>query len=218
MNNCKFFPQCGGCLLRNLEDKEYQDKKISDFRKTIAFLKQEDICFGEEIFIPDGQRRRASFTFLLNRGALSLGFNQAKSNDIISLDKCNLLTPRINKNLAVIEAFVKEICQVKVTKKVKAKKFTTSNIFKGDILVCDAYNGLDIVLECDSELSYDHRCIIVEFVQGNDDVVRVSHRKNATDSAEAIVEKTKPVIKVADYDILIPAGTFLQPSEQGQSA
>ena len=60
--------------------------------------------------------------------------------------------------------------------------------------------------------------IIFEASQKEQNIIRISHRSSAFSQAETIIEKTVPIVKMGKYDIIIPAGTFLQPSSQGQTA
>ena len=43
-------------------------------------------------------------------------------------------------------------------------------------------------------------------------------RRRPDETPEPIIEKAKPVINIAGRQVYIPAGTFLQPSAEGESA
>ena len=100
----------------------------------------------------------------------------------------------------------------------KGKKIISQYITKGDVFICEVDNGIDIVLEYDAPLELNHRMIIFEKISSNDLVVRISHRRSAFGNVETIIEKSRPYIKIGNYDVFIPAGTFLQPSSEGQNA
>ena len=74
------------------------------------------------------------------------------------------------------------------------------------------------MLEYDAPLELNHRLIISEICRTDDRIIRLSHRRKAMDDADTIIEKAKPFIKAGRYDVIIPAGTFLQPSAAGQEA
>lgn len=214
---CELSNICGGCQFRNLDIKAYQLKKEQDFIRNLQGLSQENIKFGEPIFIPDGNRRRASFAFSYKKGQLTLGFNESQSNNLVDCQICPLLTPKLNANLSNFRLMVSEICAIPFVEG-KGKKQIKSNLNSGDILVCEADNGVDVVLEFDKELNLNHRMAIFEMSQNYSDIIRISHRRKLGDTPETIVEKIKPIIKIADYNVYIPAGTFLQPSKAGETA
>ena len=214
---CEYQKNCGGCCFRHLTECEYQKNKISKFKSILnAGLNLPDDVFEEPVFIADGTRRRASFAFQYKKNELVLGFNENKSNLITDTSYCPLLTERINANLQIIRDFLFNLCQIKITKKLKGKKFTQSFISEGDLLVLDAYNGIDIVLETKSDLELDHKMEIFDFVNSNPDIIRLSYRKDAFAEAEPVAEKLKPIIKIGGYDVFVAPGMFLQASSQGE--
>lgn len=215
---CQYQEICGGCTHRHVDEKTYQANKEQNFLNILKALNQKDIKFGSSVFIPDNTRRRASMAFHYRKGKVVLGFNGAKSNALIDCENCALLTPKINNNLANLREMLVEICKIPVIEKGKGKKFNAITIADGDLWICEADNGLDIVLEFDNKLELGHRMAIFELTQKFDDIVRVSHRRKMGEDAEPIVEKNKPIIKIAETDVYIPAGTFLQASKLGEEA
>lgn len=215
--NCENMERCGGCLLRSLGLSEYQKHKQQVFEKIVATLPQDKVNLAKPVFISDGSRRRGSFNFSYVRKKLIFGFNTRKSHDIVDISHCLLMTPKVNANLENIRRLVGEICATPFVES-KGKKSHSSTLNEGDIWICEADNGIDIVLEFDKELQMPHRMAIFELVQEFSDVIRVSHRRNSLSQSEPIIEKAKPIINVGGYDVLIPAGTFLQPSKAGEAA
>ncbi|MBR3675865.1 MAG: class I SAM-dependent RNA methyltransferase [Alphaproteobacteria bacterium] len=213
---CPYQNICGGCPLRSLSDAEYQQHKIARFEKIISNIKQENIYVGEPIFIADGLRRRAEFTFRLQKGKLLFGFNAQQSHDIIDTQKCLALTPTINDALPAVREFLQNFMQIPLTQKVK-NKITTSYINKGEIWLTQAANGLDILLETEAKISLQHRMEICDFANNNPTVIRFSVGAKNT-RPETVLEKTKPYIDVCGRHVFIPAGTFLQASQEGQNA
>ncbi len=217
MTVCAYQEQCGGCPLRHLGQEAYCAHKKQALEKLLKELPQATIPLGEAVFIGDGHRRRASMAFTYKKGHLSLGFNENKSPNLVNVENCLLLTPKINASLQFLRHLLTEICSVPFMVK-KGKKTFSSHIEKGDVWICEADNGLDIVLEFNENLSLDHRQIIFEQAQSFSDVIRISHRLKNTDVPETVVEKAKPIINIAEYNIYIPAGTFLQASKASEQA
>lgn len=214
---CKFMDICGGCAYRQIDEATYRNDKLAKVKQIVGAVHQDTIIWNEPIFIADGTRRRASFAFQYRKGVLTLGFNENKSSNIVDLDACPLLTPRLSNNLPNLHQMLREVCALPYQVK-KGKKTLSQTIFQGDIWVCDADNGLDIVLEYDAPLELSHRMVLFELAQSLQDVVRISHRRSTGAVLEPIIEKAKPIIKIGDYDVYLPAGTFLQASKAGETA
>ncbi len=212
--SCEYSQICGGCSFRDKEEKEYRIFKEEKFKKILSSL---DTKFGSSIFIPDNTRRRASLTFSYQKGKLSLGFNEKRSSVIVDIKKCPLLTPRLNSNLENIRQILEELCQVHYQVK-KGRKYFEASVSSGDVFICDALNGIDIVLEYNGPVDLGHRLILFELGQKMPDIIRISQRNSPQGILQPILEKSKPYIKIGPYNIQIPAGTFLQPSTEGERA
>lgn len=214
---CEYQNFCGGCLFRDMSDALYQKQKEDDVKSVLGKIQQKNIAFGKTVFIPDGLRRRTSLAFAFNKGDLVLGYNQKKTHNLIDCYKCLLLTQKINNNLLNIRELIEGIGSIPFIKKDK-KKITTSYLQGGDVYICEADNGLDVVLEFDAELSLEHRMQIAEMSWKFVDIIRISHRKRTENPVEVIIEKAKPVINIKGTEIFIPAGNFLQASKAAETA
>ena len=137
------------------------------------------------------------------------------SHEIIDIDTCPLLSKKINENLYFIRSLLEKITSFEIQIR-KAKSFIKRKIESGDVWITEADNGLDVVLEFDAALDLRIREIIFSELTAKDDIIRISHRLKSNLSPEVIMEKAKPCIKIAGYDVFIPAGTFLQPSKAGE--
>lgn len=214
--DCPYVNKCGGCPLREMSTDEYRQIKKDWFAGLVHAIKQQDIKLGEAIFIADGLRRRAELTFSYNKGRFILGFNATQSHEIIDIEKCVAITSGLNEILLAVRRFLEEFCQIKNTQKIKKKMLQTA-ITHGEIWLTEADNGIDVLIEIDDELSLQHRMLISEFVATEDKIIRISVGKKFA-TAETIVEKVKPFIDIAGKHVFIPAGTFLQPSKEGEQA
>lgn len=215
--DCQFSSQCGGCSCREMEIEAYRMLKLKQFRAVLSKINQPDIKTGEPVFINDGTRRRASLGFCYRKGSLQLGFNQAKSNILLDIPFCPLLTPGLNQIFPALRRLIASVCEHPYQIK-KGKKIISQTINKGDIWLTETANGIDMVLEIDAPLELAHRMVIFEQAQEIAPLIRISHRHKPGDSLELLIEKNKPFIKIGGYSIYIPAGTFLQPSVEGEQA
>mgnify|MGYP006873140260 CR=1 FL=1 len=150
--NCPYEKICGGCPMRSISETEYRQTKQMWFEKLVTAIKQPNIHCGEPVFIADGSRRRAEFTFAYRQKHLLLGFNAAQSHDIADIENCLAVTPSLNALLTPTREFLSNLCTVQTTQKVKSKIITT-NINHGEIWFTEADNGIDILLEIDTALS-----------------------------------------------------------------
>lgn len=214
--NCPYIEICGGCPLRNLTETEYQQTKKVWFDKILAALNQPEIAQDKPVFIADGSRRRAELTFEYSHKKLSLGFNAAQSHKIADIEYCLALTENLNNLLLQVRRFLEDLCQINITKKIKNKIIAT-NINQGEIWLTEADNGIDILLEINASLNLEQRMLISEWAAENPQVIRLSVRVN-NGKPETIIEKIKPYINIAEYQVYIAAGTFLQPSKAGEQA
>lgn len=214
--NCPYIEICGGCPLRNLTETEYQQTKKVWFDKVLAALNQPEIAQDKPVFIADGSRRRAEFTFEYSHKKLSFGFNAAQSHKIADIEYCLALTENLNNLLLQMRRFLEDLCQINITKKIKNKIITT-NINQGEIWLTEADNGIDVLLEIIDSLNLEQRMLISEWAAENQQIIRFSVRVN-NGKPETIIEKLKPYINIAEYQVYIAAGTFLQPSKAGEQA
>lgn len=209
---------CGGCTWRSLAVDEYRINKLNKIKTILLGINQAEINYGEPVFIEDGTRRRAVMAFRCQKGQLTLGFNANRSDEVLDCQDCLLLVPEIRRVLPALRQLLFALCSEPCSVKKKAKKGQPNFISSGDISITSAANGLDIVLEIAEAPELNHRMIIFEMISSIAEIIRVSWRRRLDEDPEPIIEKTKPMIKIAGRNIYIPAGTFLQPSLEGEKA
>ena len=214
--DCKYQKKCGGCPLRELNTEQYRQTKISHFQDMISHIHQTKICYGEPVFIADGNRRRAELTFKYGKGQLIFGFSARQSHDIVDIFECQALTPTLNLIIKPVREFLQKFCVIKQNIKVK-NKIETHSITQGKIWLTQVADGVDILLEVNEQLALEHRMEICDFVNDNQIIIRFSVKYKNT-FAETVIEKYAPYINISGQQVHIPAGTFLQPSEAGENA
>lgn len=214
---CGYQQTCGGCPYRNLGKDNYQKLKTEQFERIVSQIRQKNIKIGEAVFVADGTRRRAELAFKMQKGQLKLGFNESKSYNLINVENCLLLTPKINAFLPHLRKFLGDFCSIKTTEKLKNKKFRTYNISGGDVWITNAANGLDILLELSENIGLEHRLNLSDFANNLADIARISVQIN-NGRVETVVEKRRPYLNIGGYQVFIPAGTFLQASDESEQA
>ena len=78
-----------------------------------------------------------------------------------------------NSLIPQLRSFLTEFCNIKVSEKLKNKKFRTYNIGSGDIWLTEAVNGVDMLLEINESLSLEHRMALCDFANGTADKTNI---------------------------------------------
>ena len=91
---CRHFPQCGGCQLQHLDDESYA-AFLTD-RITGALAAQGLTApIRPPALSPPRTRRRAALHAEAKGGAVTLGFSEGASHNIVDLRECWILTPSL---------------------------------------------------------------------------------------------------------------------------
>ena len=218
---CSYQPECGGCCFRDKAKEEYAKLKENKVRHILdTALSQKDYAWERPFFLADGLRRRVALAFGRQENKFVLGFNENRSNKIVDCQRCFAVTESINAVLADLRLFLEKFCAAG-KESIKTKK-NNKKVFKpvvgGDVLLLDADNGLDVVLEYDAELNLDQKTEVFDFVNREEKVVRLSHRRKNSDQAEPLAEKNKPFVKIGGCDVYVAPGTLLQASKAVETA
>ncbi len=101
---CLYFEKCGGCVWQDLSAQDYITKKENFIRRAFQDVGLE-VKPEPMIQIPTGTRRRVSLSFVKGH----LGFNQAKSHQIVEINACPLLLPELNHALPVLKQTITQL-------------------------------------------------------------------------------------------------------------
>ncbi len=102
---CPYFSRCGGCQYQHLSPDAQLGIKTEILRETLRRLGQ--VKWDDPITTHSGPawnyRNQAQLKIgKLQDGALALGFFEAESNRLVSIDACPILSPRLNALLSVL--------------------------------------------------------------------------------------------------------------------
>ena len=91
---CRHFPACGGCQLQHVADPAYRDY-LRD--RITGALAQHGLqtAMRDPHLSPPRTRRRATLRALKLGKGVALGFNAAKSNQIVDMRECHILAPEL---------------------------------------------------------------------------------------------------------------------------
>src|SRR5574344_231360 len=94
-SDCKYYDSCGGCALRHIsyeDELQYKEEKVRDILKKYGnFNTIVNKIVGSNI---EGYRNK--ITFQINN---KIGFYQERTNKIIPMDECKLISKNMNREL-----------------------------------------------------------------------------------------------------------------------
>jgi 23S rRNA (uracil1939-C5)-methyltransferase len=196
---CRYFGQCGGCSVQHLDAALYDDWKTSLLVEPLRRAGFDGGLVAPLQRIAAGTRRRATFAFTRRREA-ALGFNMRASHQVIDLADCLLLAPPLLALLAPLKAVMAELVED-----------------EGDVVATLTETGLDVLVQAEARLDLFDRQRLAGFADAGD-LARLSWRRPGTGPIEPIVQRRAPVVRFAGPDVVLPPGSFLQPSAEGEAA
>ena len=191
---CKYYTKCGGCKFQHMETKAYLAFKKEVLKKT---LQQKGIESGIDdiIAIPAHTRRRVTFNSVTAGSSHWFGFNAMKSKNVVTIDSCPLLDPKL-------EAFIPVL---------KKQCFGIT----GDVAVTLAEGVFDILITAKKYPEFGFLEKLGEFAYANN-VARIAWRAVEGDEPEKLVEIAQPMIEIGSKALPLPIAAFLQASKEAQ--
>ena len=115
---CRHFPECGGCQLQHVDDEAYRAYLVS---RVTSALDQHNLAtdIREPHLSPPNSRRRASLRALNVGKGVVIGFNAAKSHQIVDMRENHILRPEILALVAPLRDMLGKLLQPKRTAEVQ---------------------------------------------------------------------------------------------------
>ena len=196
---CRHFPECGGCQLQHADDEAYRGYLISRVEGALAQHGLEtDI--REPHLSPPNSRRRATLRALKVGAGAVLGFNAAKSHQIVDMCECHILRPELFGLVAPLRQLLGGFLQPKRAAEVQ-------------LTLLD--QGADVMLkgvEPDGLLAIEALTAFCE-AQG---LARLSIDQGL--GAETFYEPQPATITLSGVPVTFPTGSFLQATGDGEAA
>jgi 23S rRNA (uracil1939-C5)-methyltransferase len=95
---CRHFGTCGGCALQHLDPALYAETKTEFVRAALAHHGLVDAPLRPLILLPPGTRRRVRLSLARparKEAATIVGFSQRASHDLVAIDECAVLAPKL---------------------------------------------------------------------------------------------------------------------------
>lgn len=115
--DCPVFNECGGCQLQYMPDGEQITAKQQALNGLMTKqLKQNDLPWQPALSANEWHYRRTArlVTWFDKTGKVSLGFRQAKSNQIINIEQCPILVQPLSDLIQPLRKLLEEMVQPNV--------------------------------------------------------------------------------------------------------
>ncbi|MBY5933375.1 class I SAM-dependent RNA methyltransferase [Tateyamaria omphalii] len=190
---CSHFRSCGGCQLQHASDDLVADWKhdvVANYLRNVRI--ETDI--RPTLTSPSQSRRRASFAARRTKKGAMAGFHARKSDTIMQVPNCILITPTLRTALPICE----DLAVVGASRKAALS-----------ITVTDSTTGLDFAVTGGKPLDGQLRIALASLCE--------QHRiARLTWEDELIGMREPPAQPMGTARVVPPPGAFLQATEHGQ--
>lgn len=192
---CPHFGVCGGCRFQDMPKADYQQKQITQLQKALQNVCGPDVI-KPLISAPFNSRRRTTWAAQKTKGGLlHLGYHPAQSHDIVPINTCRILTPRLQQALPLLRDILTRI-----------------PFKQAHIALTDTPMGVDLVWR--GTLSTPGREAWVEAIKTQTLFCRISCGDD--EGTEALFTHHTPVMTWGKAQVPLPPGAFLQASAEGE--
>lgn len=191
---CRHFGTCGGCAYQNLPSEKYRVLKREIVERALARHGLSQIHVEPPVEVPPATRRRATLKAVKQANAIRIGFHAARSHDIVDMQECRVLTPAL---FGLIPAL---------------REFAGAVLIDGEeasFSLTDCVSGIDIA--CSLKRAVDPRGA-VQFARW----AQRNHVARVSVNGETVIQLAPAAIKLADVEIDLSVGSFLQPTVEGE--
>ncbi len=196
---CRHFPECGGCQLQHVADPAYRDYLRDRISGALAQhgLQAE---VREPYLSPPRTRRRAALRALKLGKGVALGFNAAKSNQIIDMRECHILAPELFALVAPLRGLLATMLRPKRTAEVQ-------------LTLVD--QGVDLALSGVEAEGLAVAEALTAFCEANR-LARLTIDEGL--GAETRYEPVPATVTLSGLAVPFPPGAFLQATRDGEAA
>jgi 23S rRNA (uracil1939-C5)-methyltransferase len=191
---CQHFGTCGGCAIQHWQAESYRAWKRGLVLESLA---QAGIDCEVDSLIDAhglGRRRVTLHARMGTHEVLKVGFSAANAHDIVPIDRCPILDPALNGALDAAWAIAEAL-------KPSGKPL--------DIQITATRGGLDVDVRGSGPLPSSMIATLSRVAE--------AHRlARLTRHGELVLMRTQPAIAVGSATVVLPPGSFLQPTLAGE--
>ncbi|PWB94050.1 class I SAM-dependent RNA methyltransferase [Methylosinus sporium] len=192
---CPHYGVCGGCAVQTLAAPAY-----AQWKRGLAetALRNAGLDWPVEPLIDahGAGRRRVTFHARYERGVAHVGFMRARSHDLVEIDVCPLLEPRLVGAPAAARALAQALA-------LRGKPL--------DIAATAATGGLDIDIRGAGALEERETLALLELAESLDLARLANHGRLVT-------LRLPPGVMIGNIQVFPPPGAFLQATAEGEAA
>lgn len=203
---CKYAYRCGGCSLQHMQEAFYKTWKKQSVLKVFERSGIAPNIWYDDIFVPQGTRRRAHFTVLKQNSQLMWGFREKRSHTILDIENCLVVTPQLFQDAQNMRPYISRI----------ARDSRVLNVF-----VQATHSGYDIVLTGEIGAKGEPDLAVHEAAAEMINalpVARLSWRRREREEPQLLLEKNPLRHEFGTLDVTLPPMAFMQPSKEGETA
>jgi 23S rRNA (uracil1939-C5)-methyltransferase len=198
---CRHFGACGGCTLQDLSPEDYRAQKRNSVVAALARVGLNNVTVEEPVMVPPYSRRRAVFKLARTEGGLEVGFHARQSHDIIDMQECLVLTPRLLRLTETLRAVLTPVMNAGE---------------KCELHATDSDTGLDLAFRWERKLTPALTSALAKGFAGpnsaNKGIARVLFNK------DIVMENAPPTVRLGDANVMLPPHAFLQATREGEAA
>lgn len=194
---CAHFTQCGGCLLQHLNDKLYSSFKRSLIVEPFIEHQLDTTCIQDVVVLPAGERRRANFEVVKKNDQVFLGFHRWRSHQIINLQECHTVDPKI---AALFEPLRQLFLQIMIEYQKATVYLTVTAV------------GVDVSVDIHRDALQTNSLELLENFAKNQSLVRLIVRENR--KRITVYEREKPYVLFDGIKVDVEPSSFLQASNR----
>jgi 23S rRNA (uracil1939-C5)-methyltransferase len=191
---CAHFGKCGGCSVQHMAPEAYAEWKrelVVDAFKARGLSPEVN-----NLQRPGGKRRRAVFTTVRTETGIALGFHEAASHELVAIEECPVLAPKIVGALPSIGSLIAPL----LSKRGEAR-----------VMITLTMSGLDVEIDgTERKLTPEIRTALASKV--ND--LRLARLVIGGDT---VVETLQPFLTFGTAEVILPPGVFVQAVEEAET-
>jgi 23S rRNA (uracil1939-C5)-methyltransferase len=203
---CPNYNVCGGCTIQHATDEFYRRWKLDIVRAALHGKGLKPRIWRDPVFLPPGDRRRATFNAFKKNGAVTLGNYRRRAPHLADIASCLVVDPAIMDMRARLAPLLAAILQ----EGKPATAFIQAVDSQLDIVITGAVGKTG---KPDTEI----REAIARFAR-DASANRISWRAGPDDPAEILIEIAPLRARFGELDIALPPLAFLQPTQAGETA
>lgn len=213
-SKCKYFKECGGCQLHELDYKTQLDIKTEQVKNTLNKIGKIEKSKVNPIIgmeSPYRYRNKGQFKVGSNKEEISIGYFKRKSHEIVNVDKCIIQNEISDKIMKVIKTYMEKF---KVPPYNKRNK---KGIIR-DIVIRTTKDNLAMVIIVTKGNDLPYKKELIKMLKENvEEVVSIYQNINNRNTPVVLGNKEiklygedKIVDYIGDYKFLISPKSFLQ--------